>query len=68
MSHSALTPHAPATPLTAAEREWIRRQGVTARALAEEQRLVRRRLSTTRDDAAARVREQLRRAPRRFTR
>ena len=67
MSHGALTPHAPTTPLTAAEREWIRRQGMTARALAEEQRLVRGRRSAAGDDEAG-VREQLRRAPRRFAR
>jgi hypothetical protein len=53
--------------LTAADRDWIRRQGMTARALAEERRLVRERLSAT-DDQLARVREQLRRPPGRFTR
>ena len=46
----------PAT-LTPAEREWIRRQGLTARALAAEQRRVRQRM-------AAAVTEQ----KRRFTR
>jgi len=55
------------TQLTAAERDWIRRQGMTARALAEERRLVRDRLSAT-DNQLARVREQLRRPPGRFAR
>ena len=45
--------------LTAAEREWIRRQGRTARALADVQRQVRARLSRTEADMT-RVREQLR--------
>ena len=67
MSHGALSRLVPTTRLTAAEREWIRRQGKTARALAEEQRLARGRLSATGDDVE-RVREQLRRGPRRFTR
>jgi hypothetical protein len=67
MSHGAMTPQVPTTRLTDAEREWIRRQGMTARALAEEQRLVRARLSDAGDDEG-RVREQRRRAPRRFAR
>jgi len=66
MAYGATSRQAPTT-LTAAEREWIRRQGMTARALAEEQRLVRGRLAPTHDDVA-RVREQLRRGPRRFAR
>jgi hypothetical protein len=67
MSHGALTPHIPMTRLTAAERDWIRRQGMTGRALAEERRLVRERLSAT-DNQLERVREQLRRPPGRFAR
>jgi hypothetical protein len=67
MSDGAPSPHVPTMRLTAAEREWIRRQGMTARVLAEEQRLVRRRLSAKGDDVT-RAREQLRRAPRRFAR
>jgi hypothetical protein len=35
----------PSATLTPAEREWIRRQGLTARALAAEQRRVRERMS-----------------------
>jgi hypothetical protein len=35
----------PRSALTPSEREWIRRQGMTARALAEEQRRVRERMS-----------------------
>ena len=38
-------PTAPAT-LTPAEREWIRRQGMSARALEKEQREIRERLAT----------------------
>ena len=38
-------PAAPAT-LTPAEREWIRRQGMSARALEREQREIRERLAT----------------------
>jgi len=67
MSQGALTQQIPMTQLTAAERDCIRRQGMTARALAEERRLVRDRLSAT-DNQLARVREQLRRPPGRFTR
>lgn len=67
MSHGAMTPQVPTTRLTDAEREWIRRQGMTARALAEEQRLVRGRRAAAGDDEE-RVREQRRRAPRRFAR
>jgi len=67
MSRGALSRQVPTTRLTAAERDWIRREGMTARALAVEQQLVRSRLSATRDDVA-RVREQLRHEPRRFAR
>jgi hypothetical protein len=67
MSHGALSREVPTPRLTAAERDWIRRQGMTARALAAERQLIRSRLSATRDDVA-RVREQLRRAPSRFAR
>jgi hypothetical protein len=35
----------PRSGLTPSEREWIRRQGMTARALAQEQRRVRERMS-----------------------
>jgi hypothetical protein len=67
MSHGALSSQIPTTRLTAAERGWIRRQGLTARALAEERRLVRDRLSAAEDQLAL-VREQLRRPPGRFAR
>ena len=67
MSRETLTPQVPATQLTAAERDWIRRQGMTARALEEERRLVRERLAAM-NDQVARVREQLRRPPSRFSR
>ena len=67
MSRGALSRQVPTTRLTAAERDWIRREGMTARALAVEQQLVRSRLSATRDDVA-RVREQLRHEPPRFAR
>ena len=67
MSRETLTPQVPETHLTDAERDWIRRQGMTARALKEERRLVRERLSAM-NDQVARVREQLRRPPSRFTR
>lgn len=56
----------PQIGLTAAERDWIRRQGVTARVLAEEQRRVRERLSASAE--VMNVREQLRRDARRFER
>jgi hypothetical protein len=56
----------PTVRLTAAERDWIRRQGVTARVLAEEQRRVRERLSASAE--VTNVREQLRRDARRFER
>jgi hypothetical protein len=61
-----LTPQIAMPRLTAADRDWIRRQGITARALAEERRLVRERLSAA-DNQLARVREPLRRPPGRFT-
>ena len=67
MSRGALSREVPTTQLTAAERDWIRRQGMTARALAAEQQQVRSHLSAARDDVA-RVREQLRHEPRRFAR
>ena len=67
MSRETLTPQVPTTHLTDADRDWIRRQGMTARALAEERRLVRDSLSAT-EDQLARVREQLRRPPGRFAR
>ena len=46
----------PAGGLSAAEREWIRRQGMTARVLAAEQRRVRARLSDSAEVAAVRER------------
>ena len=49
----------PSATLTPAEREWIRRQGLTARALAEEQRRVRERMSA----AVAEQRRRFTRAP-----
>jgi len=57
----------PPVELTAAEREWIRRQGVTARVLADEQRRTRERLSAMGPEVT-RVRDQLRRDRRRFDR
>jgi hypothetical protein len=57
----------PTVELSAAEREWIRRQGVTARVLAEEQRRMRERLSSTSAELR-RVREQFARDERRFSR
>jgi hypothetical protein len=56
----------PTVRLTAAERDYIRRQGVTARVLAEERRRVRERLSASAE--VAKVRQQLRRDRRRFER
>ena len=41
MAQSSRTASVQSTTLTAAEREWIRRQGITARVLAEERRRVR---------------------------
>jgi hypothetical protein len=67
MSRETLTPQVPTTHLTHADREWIRRQGMTARALEEERRLVRDRLSAMNDEVA-RVREQRRHPPGRFGR
>jgi len=67
MSRETLTPQVPATHLTDAERDWIRRQGMTARALEEERRRVRERLSAM-NVQVGRVREQLRRPPARFAR
>jgi len=49
-----------AKDLTAAEREWIRRQGLTARVLAAEQRRVRERLLSS-GPQVGRVRERLKR-------
>lgn len=49
--------------LTPAERDWIRRQGMTARAVAEEQKRIRERLA---ERAAETARS--RNAPRRFRR
>jgi peroxiredoxin len=46
--------------LTAAERDWIRRQGLTARVLADEQRRVRQALSVDGPEVT-RVRERFRR-------
>jgi hypothetical protein len=45
MSDAVNRVQAPTVALTAAQRDWIRRQGVTARALADKQRRVRRRRS-----------------------
>jgi hypothetical protein len=56
MSRETLTPQVPTTHLTDADREWIRRQGMTARALEEERRLVRDRLSAM-NGRVARVRD-----------
>ena len=46
MPRQATTPAESPATLTPAEREWIRRQGLTARALAAEQRRVRERMSS----------------------
>jgi hypothetical protein len=67
MSREAFTPQVPMTHLTDADRDWIRRQGMTARALEEERRLVRDRVSAM-NDQVARVRDGLRRPPGRFAR
>ena len=67
MSDLVDRPPLPPVELTAAEREWIRRQGVTARVLAEEQRLMRERLSAMGPEVT-RVRDQFRRDRRRFDR
>jgi len=61
-------PAPPTVELSAAEREWIRRQGVTARVLAEEHRRMRERLSTSTGAELRRVREQFARDQRRFSR
>jgi len=57
----------PSVELTAAEREWIRRQGVTARVLADEQRRTRERLAAMGPEVT-RVRDEFRRDRRRFGR
>lgn len=67
MSGLVNRPQLPPVELTAAEREWIRRQGVTARVLADEQRRMRERLSAMGPEVT-RVRDQLRRDRRRFDR
>ena len=60
-------PEIPTVELTPAERDWIRRQGLTARVLAEEQRRMRERLSSTSAELR-RVRQQFARDERRFSR
>jgi hypothetical protein len=67
MSDLVDRPQLPSVELTAAEREWIRRQGVTARVLADEQRRTRERLSAMGPEVT-RVRDELRRDRRRFGR
>jgi hypothetical protein len=67
MSAVVNRPELPTVELTASEREWIRRQGVTARVLAEEQRRMRERLSSTGAELR-RVRERFARDERRFSR
>jgi len=67
MSNLADFSDIPPAGLTAAERDWIRRQGLTARVLASEQRRVAERLADSRIDVA-RVQEQLRRDRGRFNR
>jgi hypothetical protein len=67
MSDLVDRPQLPSVELTAAEREWMRRQGVTARVLADEQRRTRERLSAMGPEVT-RVRDELRRDRRRFGR
>jgi hypothetical protein len=67
MSDLVDRPQLPSVELTAAEREWIRRQGVTARVLADEQRRTRERLSAMGPEVT-RVRDEFRRDRRRFGR
>ena len=62
---SQITP-VPTIGLTAAERDWIRRQGLTARALEDKRQRVRDRLAPR--DQVERAREQFRRVPARFAR
>jgi hypothetical protein len=59
--------HTPGRELTAPEREWIRRQGHTARVLADEQRRARTSGAALAPDVM-RVRDQFRRDRRRFER
>ena len=66
MSYGSQTTPVPTTGLTAAERDWIRRQGLTARALDDKRQRVRDRLASK--DPVERAREQLRRVPARFAR
>jgi hypothetical protein len=67
MSDLVNRPQLPSVELTAAEREWIRRQGVTARVLADEQRRTRERLAAM-GPQVTRVRDEFRRDRRRFGR
>jgi hypothetical protein len=67
MSDLVDRPQLPSVELTAAEREWMRRQGVTARVLADEQRRTRERLSAMGPEVTG-VRDELRRDRRRFGR
>ena len=66
MAYGSQTTAVPTTGLTAAERDWIRRQGLTARALEDKRRRVPDRLASK--DQVERAREQLRRVPAQFGR
>ena len=66
MSHGSQITPVPTAALTAAERDWIRRQGLTARALEDKRQRLRDRLTSK--DQVERAREQLRRVPARFAR
>ena len=56
MSRDAQSTTVSTAALSAAERDWIRRQGMTARVLAAEQRRVRSRLADSAEVAAVRER------------
>ena len=66
MALGSQTTPIPTIGLTAAERDWIRRQGLTARALEDKRQRLRDRLTSK--DQVERAREQLRSVPARFAR
>ena len=65
MSSATPSPPGASRPLTAAEREWIRRQGVSARLQEAEQRRFRERLTAAQAELA-RLRKPRREGRRRF--